>query len=215
MRATIRRTLCTTLLMGGIIATVLVWRDFTAFAGRLERYCELAISSDKDEVRYRRGLPPIVLGPVEHDGFGPSSPIFFTDRQLDPKNSIPEGMQPEDYHEWQYPAGDPLSAGPYVSVEFDTTGVVKSISCYDTSPSGIHCPSLIGVSIGSTEEQVVDLLGAPDRSSLEGVTKTMSFDDVGIELFLSKRRVYLISLLNTPRSRASILQRYLRSRLAI
>jgi len=67
------------------------------------------------------------------------------------------------------------------------------IECYSDDRLG-RCPSIAGISDGASEQEVVRKLGKPERSSIEGVTKSLYYSAVGVRLVLSKERVYMLGI---------------------
>jgi hypothetical protein len=50
------------------------------------------------------------------------------------------------------------------------------------------------VTDGDTEKKVIRRLGNPDTARIEGVTKFMTYDKLGIFLWLAQERVYMLGI---------------------
>jgi hypothetical protein len=159
------------------------------FVGSLNQYCGVYANDNRKEVLYRLGFPPTVVGPPEKVDFGMASPVYATDT-TDPKLKMPDGKKVNDFPQWTYSPSDDVS----IDVAFTPTDAIESITCMTGHAGG--CPNLAGVAFGDTEEDVVRKLGKHHASfMLTGVSKRMRFDDLGVEIFLTKNRVYRMSLL--------------------
>src|SRR5262249_32487170 len=89
-------------------------------------------------------------------------------------SEIEKGKTVEDFDRWSY---------EYSYSRLDLTFDQRShrlidITCFSGN-GGIapahQCPPLMGISDGNTEQELVDTLGAPDSSTIDGVTKTMLY----------------------------------------
>lgn len=193
----------------GVVLIVLPLVGFFNFVAGLESYCDVRLTYNQQEVLYRLGYPPAVLGELKEDRRGRWQRVYSTDRERDPKNAMPEDKKIEDFLAWSYYTGEAT-----VSVTFDAAGKrIESVSCLDLGepPSSAACPSLVGVTLNDTEEDVRRKLGQPFRSKLDGVAKTIRYDNLGIELLLTKGKVYGITLLGTRADTYTILTHYLRA----
>lgn len=184
---------------------------FQKFNAGLNEYCNVRVTDDKKEVLYRLGYPPFVLGEPERiagsDGFW--QPVFDTDAGVEPKAAMPAGKRINDFDGWGYHLGPAAS----INLEFDhRTGKVKSISCTDFGKMPPYaCTPLSGIAVGDTEEHVQDKLGKPTRHKLDGVSKTIRYDDLGVEFILAKGKVYMLTILSERAGALAILSRYLRT----
>ena len=92
---------------------------------------------------------------------------------------------------WSYPGSDRR-----IDVKFDkATKVVTSIGCYVDPLSGnFGLCAVNGISSGISEEQVIERLGQPTRSSIDAGSnvKTLEYDKFNMTLHLQKRAVYFI-----------------------
>ncbi|WP_266158597.1 hypothetical protein [Dyella silvatica] len=188
-----------------VLAVVLAWMSVVAFRfiGSLDQYCGVHRSDTRQEVLYRLGSPPSVVGPPEKTEFGMGSPVYTPGSQ-DPKRAMPDGKKIEDFPEWTYE----LNADATVSVYFDGQDKVEGIECLTGHAGG--CPDLAGVAFNDTEEQVMHKLGTRHvRSQLLGVAKEIQFDDLGVVIYLTKDRVYMMKLLGARPATGAVFLHYL------
>jgi hypothetical protein len=177
-----KRTVAMAVVVAGI-----AWVTLAAlrFAGGLDHYCGVYRTDDRKEVLYRLGAPTSVIGaPV--DGWAP----VYTPGSTDPKQAIPTGKSESDFPSWGYNPDNDTT----VTVEFTDTNGVDNISCMTGHARG--CPMLAGVAFDDTEEEVIRKLGRHHaRYMLNGVSKRLRYDDIGVEFLLTKDRVYTLTLL--------------------
>lgn len=172
------------------------------FASYRDGYCGIQLSNSKAEVMYRLGYPPYVLGQAQPEKTwgGYASPVYTTDRAKDPKNAMPNGTKPTDFDQWSYTSVPAIGHSGRLDVSFQQpNGQVEQIACLGDSPKS--CPSLAGISIGTTEEELRQSLGEPDKQKLDGVAKTMVYEKLGLAFYLTKEKVYNIALLQPTRGR--------------
>ncbi len=202
------------LVVGG--ALVSFGLGFRQFYKDLEKYCGIRTSDDRNEVLYRLGYPPTVLDDSQKNFKYPGRRSYDTNRKAvteDPDRVMPAGKTVSDYYEWSYLLKNAANSSANVYVDFDrATKAIENIDCVDFSDVQHLCPALAGILVGDSEERVRDKLGKPDRYELDGVTKTMSYDGVGVEFKLTKGSVYYLRLSrNTRRSQIQLLYVYARS----
>jgi len=206
-----KRTIVTTIVLLAVAALAI---GFARFDEGLNQYCNVKRTDRRADVLYRLGYPPEVIGPVPKNGgttWENMAPVYWTDAKVNPKNAMPSGTEVKDYNEWTYTSGDQLGPDGMLSVEFDPLdSSVISISCMGFTANS--CPPLATVRWNDTEDQVERKLGAPTRSALDGVSKTLWYDDVGLRFYLTKGRVYMLTLI-PPKRRAFALLRYIRTML--
>ena len=193
------------------IAVAISALGFLRFKAALETYCGIRLTYDRKEVLYRLGYPPVVLDEPEKTEFGYWQRVYYTDRKGDPKNVLPADKHIEDFREWSY------SKGPVTeTIRFNASGTaIESVSCMELQddPQGL-CPPIASVATGDTEEQLKHKLGEHHfRYRMDGVSKTIRYDDFGIEILLTKDKVYGLTLLRDRSDTKLVLLRYLQSAL--
>jgi hypothetical protein len=205
-------------LLAGLVVVALLLvggRGFRHFCSDLQKYCNIRSTDNRSEVLYRLGFPPAVLDDSQKDSLYPGRRSYKTNRDAaaqDPDNAMPVGKTVADFYEWSYPLRDATDARANMYVDFDrATKIVEHIDCVDFTDVQHLCGPLAGIGVGDTEEHVKERLGKPDRYQLDGATKTLSYDGVGIEYRLTKGRVYYLRLSRTEsRNPIQLLNLYLR-----
>lgn len=178
----------------GAIAVGCVATAALRFVGSLDKYCSVYRTDKRKEVLYRLGSPQSVLGEPEKGPWGLWQRVYVPG-STDPKQAMPPGKSEDDFSAWAYTPADDVT----ITVSFDKSNRVESISCMTGHENA--CPNLAGVAFGDTEEQVFHKLGRYHvRYKLDGVSKTVRYDDLGVEYVLTKDRVYTLTLLATPPS---------------
>jgi hypothetical protein len=171
-------------LVGVFIAGWYVWGRLPAATYPQTEYAGLRLGIGPDEVIYIKGYPPEVLGPPDKGYEWAGQTVIYTE-------NLEKGERVEDYKNWSYD-----DSFKRIEVTFNTekTAVVD-ILCY-SSDSQRRCPPIFGVADGDSEQDVIRKLGPPGTSRIEGVTKHISYPAVGIDLWLGKERVYMLSIYN-------------------
>jgi hypothetical protein len=191
-----------------VLACLLV--GFVRFMKQLDSYYHVRLGDDREEVLYRLGSPPFVLGEPEKGDWGYWQKVFYTDNS-DPKNAMPADKSINDFYSWSYrPDSSVIGTGSITVMFAKVEKQVRSISCMDDEfrPAGV-CPDLVGVAIGDSEEDVQRKLGEPMRFKRDGVSKTLRYDDIGVEFLLTKGKVYQLRKVQPNGPVGQIALRYL------
>lgn len=152
-------------------------------------YLGVHLGQSQDEVKYILGYPPSVVDDTPSDDQFPGYRVYDTSGQ-DKKNSMPARMGISDYRKWSYDA-----SGARFDLTFSKAGgALEAITCFSNGSE--MCPPLYGIRDGQSEESVIRSLGNPDRSSLDGVSKTLTYTALGLTVTLTQSRVYMITLHN-------------------
>jgi hypothetical protein len=190
------------------VAAIYVWASASRYWASMSEYAGVRIASPRAEVMYALGYPKYVVQ-ADRDPGALSNRIFYTDDSFGPQNRLPEGKGPNDFDTWGYA----LPSGGDLTVTFlGTTPSIFAIICTAVEPyrSGV-CPAVQGVHIGDTEEEVLEELGTPTEERLHGVAKEMSYHESGPWVWLTKRRVYRVGLLERKASRWGEVKAFLRT----
>jgi hypothetical protein len=151
---------------------------------RQAAYAGLRLGMTQDEVMYAKGYPPFVL--VDDTGENPQSKGYVS--PVSTKN-LEKGKRPIDYRLWSYELYK-----HNINVVFNPARTaVTQIHCYSEDML-YYCPKLGGVRDGDSEEEVLQKLGNPTISNIEGATKRMSYRDLNIEVWLTKEKVYAVAV---------------------
>lgn len=79
-------------------------------------------------------------------------------------------------------------------VRFDSRGIFSRATCGSESADVSDCPEVLGLHLGTGEEQVWDALGAPERQGYAGDTKVIEYPSLGLGFGLRRLQVVQISL---------------------
>jgi hypothetical protein len=178
-----------------VAACALLLIEFRTVRTELLGYCRIKLNDDRREVTYRLGGVPMVLGGAAGDGLTHLPPIYYADAAVDSNNPIPAGKSVDDFADWEYLVDADAPKGPYFLVHFAQDQRVATVRCTDlTFGAPNTCAPIGGVSIGESEEDMVATLGAPSRSTIDGVAKKVEYLDLGVEIYLTQGRVYSLAL---------------------
>ena len=159
------------------------WDQLPQKVGRQTEYAGLRLGMTQDEVMYVKGYPPSVLAEEVQD---PQWKGFYT--VVDTKK-LEKGKRVIDYRHWSYEQGK-----HNINVTFNAarTAVVH-LQCFSDDRL-YRCPLIGGIRDGDSEKEVVRKLGNPTASKIDGVAKTLTYRDLGIEFILTKEQVYMMSI---------------------
>ncbi|KQV52819.1 hypothetical protein ASC95_08420 [Pelomonas sp. Root1217] len=180
------------LLLVSLFIAAFVYLDsrYTQFRGSLTELRGVKLADARDEVLYRLGTPSHVIDPKTLDS--PEAQrfqlVYSVNAEPDDVNRMPAGKRIEDYLEWSYEAsGDPAR----LTVTFGANGQVKSLGVYCTSAKCWE--AIAGIEGGATEEEVLRL-GTPHVVKVESATKTVVFEDLGVKVYLTKGKAYMVEI---------------------
>jgi hypothetical protein len=180
-----------------LVASAGLWafHAYVKLGDQLSTLAGITLGDTRGEIRYKRGVPPVVYGGKD-DGQGSGIRAYYTDRETDPSNALPDGADINTYRTWSYDSGP--SPNAHLNISFDAgTGRTSRIDCIDQlEPPTSFCPRVVGIGISDPELRVTSILGRPTRQSIDdhsGV-KTMIYDDLGLVFLLAQQRVYGISV---------------------
>jgi hypothetical protein len=169
-------------LAGAVIGGVYFWSRLPAITSPQTEYAGIRLGVGPDEVLYIKGYPEEVLGEMI-GGEWPGFKLVIVTKDLE------KGKDVHDYQDWIYEGS--LNRIE-VTLNAEKTAVAV-INCY-SNDSQRRCPSILGVTDGDSEQEVIRKLGAPGTSQITGVTKFISYPNAGIHLWLTKERVYLLGI---------------------
>lgn len=188
MTSLIKKALILSIALATCFTSYVAYNNYTYFSRDLRGYMGLYIGSTKDETLYTLGIPTTVLDPPEFDASwgGKISRSYQVDGN-DSINKIPAGKNYRDYLSWAFDG----SNGTRIDIDFDTQSMlISSIGCYSNLKT--ECPKIFGISTGISEDKVLEILGKPTDEILDGVTKKLEYDDIGLDVLLSKKISYYI-----------------------
>lgn len=204
------KLVCLLILAVGVLAYCVHFAaKYSDFTNQLTAVNGLRIGDSRDEVKYRLGLPPEVLGPLETDDpqFRGFQRIYTVSAPTNDVNSMPPATKVDDYDEWAY---DEASRNVRLNIEFNKAGFVKSFEFYSNSEKSYGWTRIVGIGFADSEE-VVLRLGAPTKQTLDGVTKTMEYADIGLKVTLTKGKAYRVQIAGLPQGHSNVLWRFLRA----
>jgi hypothetical protein len=155
---------------------------------------------------YRLGMPTHVLGAPEKGEWGGSQPVYTVGADKEDQNAMPKGSKADDYDEWVYEEANP---NVRLTVEFSKSSIVKSLNLYSNSEKSYGWTRIAGIGFGDSEEEIIRL-GAPSNQTLDGVTKTIEYADLGLKVWLTKGKAYMVQIQGTPQNDSTVFWKFLR-----
>jgi hypothetical protein len=153
---------------------------FPVTLDRQTEYGGLRLGMSRDEVRYIKGLPTdLVTNDMDQ-----ATQTFGVIKQ----SELPKEKTINDYQLWSYEAYKHS-----IHVDFGRGPTVLSIACYSDDKL-YHCPAIGGVQDGTSETDLLRRLGTPTKSQIRGATKTINYDEIGVEFNLEKESVYRLAI---------------------
>lgn len=179
------------LLFYGMLACLAVY--LLVSAAQLRRatmfYDVVPLGSTQDDVRY---------------GYGRPNQVFDA---IDRRWATVSAATPVDQHaRWAYA----LPSGGRLEVRFDG-GRASRVSCTHPEGGGYACAPTLGIRLGDLEDDVAMRIGDPTRYEITGTTKTMWYDDLGLELKLLRFRVVAVALDARQQGLGAKIMRYFRT----
>lgn len=179
--------------------------QYCAFTKQLTTVRGIHIGDSRDEVRYRLGVPTNVLGShleeKEYKGF---RLVYTVSAPPNDKNRMPPSTKLEDYSGWVY---EEPNNKVRLTIEFNKFDLVESIDLYCDGSESYAWGPVAGIYSGDSEEKVLGL-GSPSQQHIEGVSKTIAYHDIGVEVTLSKGRAYMIRI-RGPQDKAAVFWRFI------
>lgn len=186
-----------------------IYSDFRQFKSEIDQLDGIRIKDGRSQVLYLLGVPPRVLAepePIEVNGeeWRDAQIVYWVDDPPDPVNAMPQSTRIENYSTWQY---DRTINNVDLTIDFDSQGRVTGVSCTALDAPPFACGPVAGIYNTDTEEEVLRI-GRPTRESIDGVTKTMTYDDLGVFFQLNKGMVYRVGLTATGAKPQATVRRY-------
>jgi len=164
-------------------------------------YAGLRLGMTQDEVMYVKGMPSHVLAPDTRDPQLKDRYTFVETKDWEgrEKEKRIKGYKTWAFHEWWdntiqvsfSKAENPYHQfdEPQRASQLKLGGAVSNIRCRSEENTP-ECPTIVGIEGGDSEEKVNRTLGPPTRSRIDGVYKILTYDDTGVMLVLTKKRVF-------------------------
>lgn len=194
------RKFFTYMLFFGVLSASLAvgaWRYYLTMADKPERqlkYADLALGMTPEEVLYSKGLPAYVGDYEKNPKLAVDAPIFsgkpgeIRGREL---KEQPVRNRAKDYNFWQYGG----FGQPTITAEFSPESHrLLAITCHGAITEGPSCPVLLDIADESSEQSVVEKLGAPRRETIIGYAKMLEYPDLNVFVLLARQKAFRITV---------------------
>lgn len=191
---------------------VLLADDYRGFRQNARQFCRVHLTDTRADVLYNLGRPNAVQEeppPSSKESKHPFDRVaflYYVDGPSGDSNTMPAAKTIEDYFTWQWSVDK--SEHSYIAVTFDKNGVVGSILAYDDRPGVTAWGPLAGIHDGASEDSIL-ALGKPTSSTIDGATKKIEFDDIGVRFYLGRQRAYSAELRPAKGGELALLKRFL------
>ncbi len=202
------KVVCLLILAFGVLAyCVHLAVQYRAFTDQLTAVNGIRIGDSRAEVKYRLGIPQSVLdSPWEEGEYKGWQRTYTVSAPTNDVNRMPPATKVEDYNEWVY---EEVSGNVRLTIEFNKAATVESLDLYSDIEKPHGWGSVAGLYSGDSEEKVLRF-GVPSRQHLDGVTKTIEYDDLGLKITLTKGKAYMVTLKGVPQNSPAVFWRYIR-----
>jgi hypothetical protein len=202
----------TAALIGMGIYLVLMADDYRGFRQSTQQFCKVRLTDTRAEVLYKLGRPqsveekPQPASEQSKNPFDKFARLYYVDGPSGDMNTMPKDKTLEDFFTWQWS----LDKGGqfYTAVTFGKDGIVESILCFDNRSNITAWGPLAGIHDGASEDSIHNL-GKPTKSTIDGVTKIIEFDDIGVRFNLVRQRAYSAELRHPTGGEFALLKRFL------
>jgi hypothetical protein len=164
--------------------------SFSPERSSFDSYLGISLNSSMDEVKYALGVPSEVLFKDDKpfklaDGTTiKDSLVVATKDEIRAKNGV------NNFFYWQYNLPEYR-----IDVSFDSNlKKVISIGCYVANSSSYkpkNC-EIGGFNVKADEASILEKLGKPERDEINGVTKTLFYNQLNLQLIFEKKQLYYI-----------------------
>jgi len=166
-----------------VVALAHYWDElFPTQLGRQLQYAGLKLGMSPQEVMYIKGYPPIVL----EEDVDPAWKDFLS---VIKTNELKQGKKVTDFKHWSY---EQYKSNFTVVFNNERTAVVN-IRCYSEDKTG-RCPPIGNVNDGTSEKDALRKLGGPAEQRIDGVSKSLRFPRLGVQLTLTQEQVYMLEI---------------------
>ena len=176
------------------------------FSNQLTAVNGVHLGDSHAEVKYRLGFPQEVFDPKDTNNEFGDPRLYFVFESAHDQNEMPTNTSVEDYGAWVY---EETNNSVRLTVEFSASGLVQSLNLYSDNSNADGWGPVAGLYSGDSENKVLKL-GPPSQQSLDGVSKTIEYRDIGVIVTLTKGRAYMITI-ERPLDNSALFWRFLRS----
>jgi len=107
-------------------------------------------------------------------------------------DKLEKGKKIEDYNEWSYQGSDDR-----IDLVFDRNkDRLIAINCYSADKL-YRCPTLGGIQDGDSGRELFRKFGQRYTSSIDGVTKVVTYPSVGAHFYLTQETIYMLGINDT------------------
>lgn len=167
---------------------------------KVNAYQSISIGMPMAEVKYILGKPDLVLKPIEKFNFSNKDKFIVLDengQQIASEDDISKAKEGvNDFFDWHY-----SKYSSFITINFDPQNkIVKSIACHFSDKNElllkIGVCEINGIHALDGEDEVIAKLGEPSSSKIIDETKIMEFDKYNMKIYLSKKIVRSIMVLD-------------------
>lgn len=199
-RSIIKISLLIFLVLIGIYGLYFAYNYMLNLPKKVNSYQSISIGMPMAEVKYILGKPDLVLKPIEKFNFSSKNKFIAlnqNDQEIatdDDISNAKEGVN--DFFYWHY--SRPSS---FLTINFDhQKKIVKSIGCNFSDENKFLLKmgicELNGIHALDEEHEVIDKLGDPSSSKIIDETKIMDFNKYNMKIYLSKKIVRAIEVID-------------------
>lgn len=176
--------------------TIAIVVFFTLNTKRVEEFMGVRIGMTKQEVTYILGFPEFYTDST--------STNFIQTKNKSQSFDVADIQQLQESlnlsNEWSYLGGVNTLYSFRTHVVFSQNGrKVNRIYCYTNKDNAYVSPNtcpLYGLSLMMSEEEMYAKLGKPTYEEIDGLTKQVTYEKLGLDVSLSKKKIYMIELSN-------------------
>jgi hypothetical protein len=175
----------------GVAGSFYVYKYISNLPKLENTFQSISLGMPMGEVKYVLGSPDYVLHPIKKFNFEKEDQTVVSKEEI---ANAKEGVN--SFFDWHYSKSSSL-----VTVNFDSNKrIVKEIGCHFIDKNefllGMGICEINGIHALDDEDTVLDRLGKPSSSKIIDETKIMEFDSYNMKIFLEKRIVRGIVILN-------------------
>jgi len=185
-RRFVKRTavVCLGVVLLGVVAGagVYLYKQIPTAVSRQTGYAGIRLGMSQDEVLYIKGYPPTVLAEEVSD---PQLKGFFLVLET---SKLEKGKSVGDYRHWSY-----KEHYRNINIAFSDARTVVAIQCFSDDKLG-RCPAIAGIEDGDHETKALRMLGNNPQAKISGITKSLTYPELGVQLHLTKEQVYMLEV---------------------
>ena len=184
---------------------------YRTFTNQLTEYNGIRIGHSRAEVKYRLGIPRTVRAPIpftsedRHIGYDPYIG-YRVNASADDKNKMPANTGIDDYNEWEWGCDPPCNI--YCTIIFNKASLVQEITLLSDVGKPFGWGPIAGLYNGDGEDEVLRL-GRPSKQELRGLTKTIDYDVLGLQVNLAKGKAYCVNIRGIQQNSLAVFWRYI------